>query len=557
MKKTAVIDFSADRLISIAADSVEKHEYIKALKMLNKNAVLNGNDEDSYLLYAEIFDDLSLSEKSINGWFKYLDYAGDGADFAEAYEGLAVGYMALGQDSNAAYYYNKLLMETDSELTPENRQEIINAFLLKEKPTLRFAWPAKLADYSEELNRGIDLMRANDFEGAIEQFNRVSEGNEKYLVARNYVAMCNIIIDRDDEAEQECYHVLSKDPENVHALTTLSAVKTQQHKWGEAKELAYKLLSLNVTDSDDLYKIATVCCENKLHAEAYEIFCKMDDRFAYDCTFLFFKAISAYNSDKIEKSIQIFDTLLTIYPNAVIADFWYYVVLEESKKPFEKRQELEYFYRLPRSECEANIAMLTAFTRLSDTNAKKLLREADISSAIHWCMDEGEPSGADELKLVGAFAALKGGLDDTVRDVLLDCFIPDHIKIELLSGRVQQNIAGVYGIVVCNLYKRVNIVRVELGRKKRKAFLQAYSLAFSRFAILDEAYGIMIAVATEELYESLLEDERLDDCKSVPDLAAAIIRISAIKEELSLEQICSFFKADIVNVENILSGSFV
>ena len=55
------------------------------------------------------------------------------ADFAEAYEGLAVGFMSLGQDNFAAYYYNKLLMETDKELSPQNRKEIIDAFLLKEK----------------------------------------------------------------------------------------------------------------------------------------------------------------------------------------------------------------------------------------------------------------------------------------------------------------------------------------------------------------------------------------------------------------------------------------
>lgn len=552
MKKTAEIDFSADRLISIAADSVENHNYIKALKMLNKNAVLNGNDEDSYLLYAEIFDDLGLCEKSINGWFKYLDYAGDGADFAEAYEGLAVGFMGLGQDNFAAYYYNKLLMETESELSPQNRQEIINAFLMKEKPALRFAWPAKLADYSVELSRGIDLMRANDFEGAIEEFNKVGEGNEKYLTARNYIAMCNIIADRDDEAEKECMRILESDPNNVHALTTLSAVKSQQRKRDEARELAYRLLKVNTSDSEDLYKIATVCCENGLHAEAYDLFCRMDDRFAYDCSFLFFKAISAYNSDKIEKSIRIFDTLLTIYPNAVTADYWYYVVLEESKKPFEKRQELEYFYRLPRSECEANIAMLSAFTHLSDLNAQKLLKEADITAAIHWCMDEGEPNATEELKLVGAFAALKGGLDDTVRDVLLDSFMPDHVKLELLSGRVQQNKEGVYGIVVCNMFKRVNIFRVELGRKKRKAFLQAYGLAFSRFAILDESYSLSIAQATEGLYDKFIDEDKFDRCKSVPDLAATIIKYSSIKEELSLEQICAFFGADVKKVEILL-----
>ena len=551
MKKTAEIDFSADRLLSIAADSVEQHNYIKALKMLNKNAVLNGNDEDSYLLYAEIFDDLGLNEKSINGWFKYLDYAGDGADFAEAYEGLAVGFMSLGQDNFAAYYYNKLLMETDKELSPQNRKEIIDAFLLKEKPALRFAWPAKLADYTAELSKGIDLMRANDFEGAIAEFEKVGEGNEKYFTARNYIAMCNIIADRDDDAEKECLHILEGDPNNVHALTTLSAVKSQQRKWNEAKELAYKLLKLNTTDSEDMYKIATVCCENKMHEEAYDLFCRMDDHFAYDCSFLFFKAIAAYNSDKIEKSIQIFDTLLTIYPNAVTADYWYYVVLEESKKPFEKRRELEYFYRLPRSECEANIAMLSAFTHLTDLNAQKLLKEADISGAIHWCMDEGEPNSTEELRLVGAFAALKGGLDDTVRDVLLDSFMPDHVKLELLSGRVQQNREGVYGIVVCNMYKSVTILRVELGRKKRKAFLHAYGLAYSRFAILDETYFLKIATATENLYKKLESENGLDECKSVPDIAAAIIKFSQIKEELSLAQICDFFGADINKVEKI------
>ena len=98
MNKTSAIDLSADRLIAIAADLIEEHNYIGALKMLNKNAVLNGNDEDSFMLYAEAFDDMGLYEKCINGWFKYIDYAGENANLAEAYEGLAVSYMNLGQE---------------------------------------------------------------------------------------------------------------------------------------------------------------------------------------------------------------------------------------------------------------------------------------------------------------------------------------------------------------------------------------------------------------------------------------------------------------------------
>lgn len=54
MTKTIDIDFSSDRLIGVAADMVDDHNYISALKMLNKNAELHCNDGDSFMLYAEI-----------------------------------------------------------------------------------------------------------------------------------------------------------------------------------------------------------------------------------------------------------------------------------------------------------------------------------------------------------------------------------------------------------------------------------------------------------------------------------------------------------------------
>ena len=73
MSKTVKFDLSSARLLGIASDMVEEHNYIGALKMLNKNSDLNYNDEDSYMLYAEIFDDMGLYEKCVNNWFKYID----------------------------------------------------------------------------------------------------------------------------------------------------------------------------------------------------------------------------------------------------------------------------------------------------------------------------------------------------------------------------------------------------------------------------------------------------------------------------------------------------
>lgn len=553
MNKTNAIDFSADRLLAIASDCLENHDFISALKMLNKNAVLNGNDEDSFMLYAETFDDMGLYEKCVNGWFKYIDYAGENSDFAEAYEGLAISYMNMGQENFAAFYYNKLLMETDSELTPESRQEIIDAFLKNEKPPLRFAYPPRLADYSEEIEAGMECMRNNDFAAAELQFEKVMEGNEKYLAARNYIAMCKVITDRNEQAEEECRHILAHDPQNVQALTTLAAVKSQLKQTEESKELAFKLLEINPASSEDLYKIATVCCENGLHKQAYATFCKLDENFDYDLSLLFFKAVAAYNSGNAQKGLELFDTLLTIYPNAVAADFWHSFVLDQSKLPINERAPLDYFYRLPKDECEANIGMLSAFNSLSEGTCRKIGARGDIATAVHWCFDEGDPAPSNELKMLGAISALKGGMDDTVRDVLLDAFIADGLKMELLSALVQRNEEGEYGIVICNIYKRVTLVPIKLGRNKKKTFVRAYALAFSRFGILESDYGYMLAASAEKLYYKLKEEGKLNECRSVPSLAAAIVKYSEIKGSgLSDEQLCAFFNTTMEKIENLI-----
>ena len=333
-------------------------------------------------------------------------------------------------------------------------------------------------------------------------------------------------------------------PDNVQALTTLAAVRSQQHRTEDSKQLAYRLIALAPTDTDEVFKVATVACENRMHKEAYELFCKLDDRLTYDASLLFFKAISAYNCGKIEESLAAFDLMLTIYPNAVIADYWHGEVLKEIKKPEDKRRELEYFYRLPRVESEANIGILSAFGRLKDSVAQKLCEDMDVSTAIHWCFDEGDGSPSYELKLLGAMSAVKAGLEDTVRDLLLDAFLSDPIKMEILSALAEKNEEGEYGIVVCNIFKRVTMVPLKLGKKKKPLFLRAYGMAFSRFAMLAKEYSFMLAAAAEKLYASLESRSMLDKCRSESVLAAAIIKFSEIDESgLTFKQICDFFGA--------------
>lgn len=538
MGKITKIDLSDDRLISVASDLVDAHNYIGALKILNKNAELNGNDGDSLMLYAEIYDDMGLYEECVNGWFKYVDGA-DYADLTDCYEGLAVSYMNLGNEHFSAYYYNKLLSEND-DVDPEAREEIIKDFMSAEENPLKFSYPPSLEDCTEIIASGVSHMKAGEYDLAVEEFDKVGEGNPRYLSARNYVAMCKIIDDKTEEAEQECLNVLKKFPDNVQALTTLSAVKTEQGKSDEALVLAKKLLSLDLKESDEIYKIATVCCENKLHEDAFNLFCRLGEELEYDLNVLYFKAISAFNCGKYDESFNFFDTLCTIYPDAVTARFYY----NQAREALENGEagEMSYFYRLPAEVRESSLKILTAYLKLSNASAKTLAKEVDLTQCVLWCFDEIEGFTGSELQRLAVQVAVKAGLDDVVRSVLLNAFLDDRIKIEALTALAERNSFDCFGVVICNVYKRVTTQTLDLGRMKRKAFLSAYARLVAHFSILDDEYGADFADACEKLYAELSEKGRLDEVKNEEVLTAGIYILSGVRTAgIEDKAIYSFF----------------
>ena len=107
-------------------------------------------------------------------------------------------------------------------------------FLELEKNPLKFVYPPQLNEFADEISDGVDLMKSGKFAQAVLEFEKVEDESPSYLRARNYIAMCKIIDDKNEEAEQECLAILKKDPENVHALTSLAALKTEQKKFDES-----------------------------------------------------------------------------------------------------------------------------------------------------------------------------------------------------------------------------------------------------------------------------------------------------------------------------------
>ena len=542
------MDYSDDRLLGLSASLIDEHNYIGALKILNKNAEINYNDADSYRLYAEIFDDIGLPERSINSWFRCLD--NEPEDVSEPFEGLAVGYMSLDNDNVAAYYYNKLLAETE-DMSHETRREIVDRFFRKKNDPLKMAYPTNIADYSDQIERGLKLMNEREYDKAVEQFEEVAEDNPRYFAARNYIAMCRIIDSKCEEAEAECLAILQKKPDDVQALSTLAAVKSEQHLAEEGAALARKLLSLNVTEPDDIYKIATVCCENNMHAEAYDMFCKLEGELKYDTTVLYFKAISAYNCGNFSASYDAFDTLLTIEPNAVVARYYYNLARENERNGIE--ETLGYFYRLPQEMREESLVSLTRVCQLSSRASAKAAKEDSLLNCIKWVFDELESYDDNHLQFVAVICAVRGRHDDYLRELLLDAFIADGVKMTALQELCLRNQDNQFGIVLCNIYNCVDIYELHIGRTKRKNFVMAYALLVSRFGVLDEDYSARFCGAAERLYEALAKKSSLalsDDSRA---LVSAMFALSAIKEAaITPNDICSFFDADRAKFDAIM-----
>lgn len=548
MAKTLELDLGADRLLGIAAEMVDGHNYISALKMLNKNAGISGNDEDSLMLYAEIFDDMSLYEKCVNGWFKYMDVATE-EDLSDCYEGLAVSFMNLGDRHFSAFYYNKLLFESN-DLDGEMREQIVDDFLSTEENPLKFAYPPRLADYSDVISAGIEKMKAGEYERAEQEFDKVAEENPKFSAARNYIAMCKIISDKTEEAEQECLNLLKRNPDDVQALTTLAAVKTEAGKKEEAFALAKKLLQLNLESPDEIYKIATVCCENGMHEEAYKLFCSLSGEFTYDLTVLYFTAVSAFNCGKLEESLNVFDKIVTIYPEAVTARYYYDEVRAVSEG--KERREMSYFYRLPQEVRESSLKLLAAYMRLSASSVKKLNAELDLTSCVKWCFDECEGKGGGELQSLAIHVAIKAGMDELVRDILLNAFLNDQLKIDALACLTERNEFNCFGVVICNVYRRVTMQALQLGRLKKINFVRAYARLVAHFSILDDEHGKAFAAAAEELYGVLLQENRLDVAKDTDALTAAIYIKSGVREAgVNGKQLWQFFDVTKAKVDKI------
>lgn len=528
MKNGSVMkmDNSIKRLGQMADNYYNEGKYILALRFAYKQLENYDGDGDVYARLCDIYEGMGLNGSAINWWFHFLDIAEE-EDLPDIYEGLAVNFLNMGNESQAAYYYNRLI-DADETLPPETKMDIAEAFATAKKDKFRFVYPPKLADYSKEISIGAKALKAGDCNRAIGELSKVEKGSKEYMSAQEMQAVAYLLAGETQQAEEVCVELLKDYPDDVRAQATLAAVYLEQGRDVESRALAEQLAQEKLEDTDDLYKVATVCCENGLHAEAYEKFSILDRKMPYDGRMLYFKAVSAYKCGKIEEAERALSDLCDIYPDAEVAKY-YLRAIRNYKEGVGAKPELIYFYHLPQEERESRCRLLLRISEASKDEAQIFGVLALRDGYFHWCFDEMD--GADhDLQHLALIAAVRARADEFLYGVMLDPDVLDVLKIEALRLLYERNENLELGIVLCNIYRKAYIQRIKIGRKKRKAFIGAYARIASKFVLLNEEYGDKMKYAAETLYRALEKYESLDLIDNTDDCACAIFVMAGLKE---------------------------
>ncbi|MDE6273573.1 MAG: hypothetical protein K2L87_00805 [Clostridiales bacterium] len=540
------INFSDDFLIDSAERRFQDGDYLGALSLLNKREERGLPNADAFALMADIYEALELYHMAADSWYRFLDTCNE-ADFGEGYEGLAVAFMNMGEDFEAAMFYRKMFAADGT--APEEIPDFEEA---SAKPRLRVL-PSGEEEYEEYLTAGELALKETDFDKAYASFKKVPEDSKHYATAGGYAALCTLLNGEEAQAQRECEEILKSHPENVQTLITYCAALGAEKKRDEARAVAEQLAKIETDDPDELYRIATALCETELNEDAYRVLSKLKNgKYCYDETVLYFHAVAAYKTGNIEDAIDSLTRRCTLYPRGAVAQY-FLQRLRKLRDGIDEPFEMSYIYNLPAEDFNKKVSVILKIFAAEGEEAEKYCDLPNIEEYFRLALDlmDGRDS---KLLTIAVRAAVKCRCDSFVREMLLDYegnLLAKFIAMGDLAARNEEN---TFGVVIFNAYKEYHTHTLDIGTRKQKQFLDAFGEVYSRFSTLGEAEcEDKMVLAAEDVY-SVLERARAWDLMDEREaLAAAIYREARLPHGArGMNEIAGLFGADVNTMRAIL-----
>ena len=293
-----------------------------------------------------------------------------------------------------------------------------------------------------------------------------------------------------------------------------------------------------------------------MHKEAYERFVILERNAPFDGRLLYFKGVSAYKSGLLKEAIATFSDLCAVYPDAAVVDYFLQEMRKESDLEEGEAQgsiDINYFYQVPQEERDKRLDFLMSIEKMSKDDAELFGAIANATGVLRWCFDEHDGMDYD-LQYVACLVANKSRQDEFLREVLLDNEVIDVLKIEILKFFYERNEGGELGIVLYDVYRKLELLPIKIGRKQRKKFISAYARTASKFALANKEYGELLRSSAETLYRALETFDCLDHADNIDECACAIYLLSDLKEwGKNIEKMAAAFEANLDKVKVLLT----
>ena len=217
-------------------------------------------------------------------------------------------------------------------------------------------------------------------------------------------------------------------------------------------------------------------------------------------------------------------------------------------------EEPSYFYHLPQAERDARCKSLIHIGKCPKDEAQLFALIALHDGYFKWCFDEMDGEDHD-LQYLALMTAEHVYADAFIREVMLDPEVLDALKIETLRLLYTRNEDMEIGLVLCNMYRKLLLRKIKLGRKKRKKFLDGYASFSARFIVVNPEYGRRMQATAQEAYKVLEANDKLDIITDANDVACALYMLCNFKEfGRELSTICTALDGNEERVQNILDA---
>ncbi len=416
-------------------DKLDDNDLPNALSNYRMALERDPENEEIRLAAAEVLTEMERFDESNRILFRLME---NEQPDAECFFGLGCNFAGLNDLDHA-----KDALERYAELEPEG-EFIYDAYDMLD--AIDDAEYDGSEDGLVELNRkdealdlaedGRELIEQEHYSEAEEKLRRALALDPELDWARNNLTLVYFCRQEYKRAVGEANKVLERDANNMQALCNLAMIQSAMHDTRAANSTADRFIGSESDDPDDANRMALVLMDLGRFADAYPVMLEQKDRFPYDEGTLHRFAMCAYETDRFDKALACYDTLLKINSRDTVARYYRGVCraaeVTGSASPAAKKKYM-LNYQVPFDE------MLARINRLNELVAKPKAEldaiwqaPGELTSLVCWGFslpDDGIKRAL--ISLVSSFADSRS--EDILRDFILRRDQSDALKHEAFA----------------------------------------------------------------------------------------------------------------------------